>query len=107
MVAEEWESSLLREAESLKALSGLLDTFQNVLEIELGENGDFLDDGLHATLEYLSIFVSQIRNDGMIFEREQEGETEKVKIPSITAQLSDVLEEIDIFQAGKPAKEKK
>ena len=87
-----FEDDLLHEAEGLDRLVRLFQTFDECLERLIDEYGNDLDPSLILCLELIRYDVNLTLNGVVKYDR--------FKVPGLVAQLEDVMDEIQTFQAG-------
>ena len=93
---EKFESDLLREAEGLKYLLELFQGFDSLLAKFNEEYGEYIDTTLLMAVECLQYDVAVIAEGNIVLD--------ETTVPGIIKQLDDVMDEVQVFQAGKATK---
>jgi len=96
MAPEQWEDDLRKEADALMTLQSLFSVFSDVLGDTLLRSGDELDDGLLLILNVIHEEAYNVLHGTVQYK--------KRVIHGIEVNLEDVLDEIQILQAGLATK---
>lgn len=94
---QKWETNLLREAEGLKYLLDLFQGIDGLLAKFNEEYGEYIDPTLLVAIECLQYDVAVISEGNIVMD--------ETTAPGILKQLDDVMDEINVLQAGLPTKE--
>lgn len=102
MANQPYEDDLLMEAEGLDKLLSLYNAVQGMLADILLDYRDYLEPNLVFLLERNLLFTVTLINKSFVFTSEDGKHT--LEIDGLLAQIEDVMDEIQVFQAGKPTK---
>lgn len=93
---QKWETNLLREAEGLKYLLELFQGIDGLLAKFTEEYGEYIDPTLLVAIECIQYDVSVIAEGNIVMDEKT--------VKGIVGQLDDVMDEINVLQAGLPSK---
>lgn len=95
-MTEEYERQMLREADALQRLSRLFDAFSNMLgDFIVSEEGN-LNPDLVEVLTVIAVEVQNVLSNTVVYKHHE--------IEGIEDNLKRLMEDIELFQAGRPAK---
>jgi len=103
-VSEQFEKDLLLESETLSTLIPLFRVFSDVLEKTLEEGGGYLDDDLLIVLQVILKEAVLVLDKSVKIPYTDGGKMKTRRIQGLVKQMADVMDEIDILQAGLDTK---
>lgn len=92
-MTEKFEDDLRMEAEGLDKFIKLFNSFTDLSCEFLDTYGDYLDESLKTAIEIVQFEAAMVTEGVFILQGK--------KFPGLVKQMADVLDEIQVFQAGK------